>query len=68
MTFFQGRSTPLSITPCHSACNGQIPVQDHPPGFPNVTYDSWTSQANYGHGGVIVTLLMRPSGDPSFGG
>ncbi len=51
------------------ACvNGNIPPGG-PASFPGVTYDSCVfSQGGFGHGGVSVTVKIRPFGDPSWGG
>jgi hypothetical protein len=56
--------------PVPACVNGQIP--SNPPGpsaFPGVTFNACKSgQDSYGHGGVIVSLIMLPSGDPDFDG
>jgi hypothetical protein len=59
-------STPFFPVPaCH---NDQIPAGG-PSGFTDVTFDSCVSaKASFGNGGVLVTLRLRPSGDPGFSG
>jgi hypothetical protein len=66
---FGSTTSPTGFFAVPACQNGTIPPTPNPPPFPGVTYDSCVSaQSKYGRGGVIITLLVRPSGDPGFSG